>query len=311
MKPVTLYKQDYAFSRRFFLSVMVLCWVLLPRTATGEETVTDQLGRTLVLKDRPQRIVSLAPSITEILFAIGQGSRVVGVTEFSNYPPEAADLPEVGSYVQLDIERIIALRPDLCIATRDGNPIEVISVLESLKVPVYAVDPRNLKTVMETVEELGKLLHAETEARKVISGMEERIQRVERRVASAKTRPKVFYQIGISPIVSAGTNTCIHELIQMAGGENIARGPAAYPRMSHEQVLGLSPDIIIITSMARGAVFETVKQEWAQWQDIPAVKNNRISVINSDLLDRPTPRLAEGLELLADILHPEGTRKNP
>ena len=298
------------FLYRLFLPVMVLFWVMLPGPALGEKIVTDQLGRRVVLTDNPKRIVALAPSITEILFAIGQGSRVVGVTEFSNYPPEAAALPMVGSYVQLDIEKILSLQPDLCIATRDGNPIEVISILESLNIPIYAVDPRNLKTVMETVQELGGLLDARTPAREVIARMEERIQRIENRVSEARTRPKVFYQIGISPIISAGTNSCIHELIEMAGGDNIAKGPASYPRMSYEQVLALSPDIIIVTSMAKGIVFETVKKEWGQWQDIPAVKNNRITLINSDILDRPTPRLVEGLEMLVDILHPRVPEEN-
>ena len=282
-----------------------------PLAGHAQKTVTDQLGRNVIIPENPQRIVSLAPNITEIIFAIHQGHRLVGATQFSNYPEPAKDLPRVGTYVHLDIEKIVALEPDLCIATKDGNPIEVIQVLEGLNIPIYAVDPRNLETVMTTLTEIGGLLNAQNAAKQVVTQMKTRIHAVASIIEKATTRPRVFYQIGISPIVSAGTNTCIHELIEMAGGDNIAKGPATYPRFSYEQILGLSPDIIIITSMARGAVFEKVKNQWMQWKDIPAIKHNRITLMDSDLLDRPTPRLVEGLEMLAQITHPELFEKAP
>ena len=276
-----------------------------PFVAHAQKTVTDQLGRKVIIPDNPKRIIALAPNIAEIIFAIEQGHRLVGATQFSNYPEDAKALPRVGSYVHLDIEKIIALKPDLCIATKDGNPIEVIQMLEALDVPIYAVNPRNLTTVMATLAEMGALLNAQDIAQQVVINMKGRIDTVVATVSRTNSRPRVFYQIGISPIVSAGTQTCIHELIEMAGGDNIAKGPASYPRFSYEQILGLSPDIIIITSMARGTVFEKVKTQWMQWEDIPAIKNNRISLANSDILDRPTPRLVEGLEMLARIIHPE------
>ena len=119
--------------------------------------VTDQLGRMVSLPDDPKRIVSLAPSITEIIYGLGQEHRLAGVTRFSDFPPEAAKLPKVGSFVQLDLERIVALKPDLCIATKDGNPRAVVERLESLQVPVYVVNPRDLDSVMETVIEIGVL----------------------------------------------------------------------------------------------------------------------------------------------------------
>ena len=296
--------KKYLFSIVFTL-LTALISTCFPSSVQAGQAVTDQLDRKIMLPDSPKRIVSLAPNITEIIYAIGQGHLLVGATQFSNYPEQAKALPRVGSYVHLDIEKIVALKPDLCIATKDGNPIEVIQVLEALDVPIYAVDPRNLSTVMATLEEIGGLLNAQDAAQSVVADMKGRISRVVNEVGKSRSRPRVFYQIGISPIVSAGTETCIHELIEMAGGDNIAKGPASYPRFSYEQVLGLSPDIIIITSMARGAVFEKVKKQWMQWEEIPAIKHNRISLANSDLLDRPTPRLVEGLELLAKIIHPE------
>ncbi len=287
-------------------SGFIYIFMMLAVTAVfAEKTVTDQFGRLIHLPDEPKRIISLAPSITEILFALNQQDRVIGATRFSDFPPEADALPKVGSYVNLDIEKIVGLQPDLCIATKDGNPIEVINILDSLNIPVYAVDPRNLDTVMKTLLEIGDLLNSSDRAKQVVSQMEQRIQRVKSLVAKTDSRPKVFYQIGISPIVSAGTDTCIHELIEMAGGENIAKGPVPYPRYSREQILRLAPDIFIITSMTRGAVFESVKSEWRQYQSMPAVRNNRMMLVDSNLLDRPTPRLVDGLELLLRLIHPE------
>ena len=289
----------------FYPFILFLGFMTLPNVSTAEKTVTDQLGRSITMPDAPSRIVSLAPSITEILYALRLEHRVVGATQFSDFPEEAKLLPKVGSYVNLDIEKIVSLRPDLCLATKDGNPKDVITLLDSLNIPVYAVNPRNLNKVMETVREIGALLNADERANLVIAKMRQRIDNVLARVAKSGRRPRVFYQIGISPIVSAGTDTFIHELIEMAGGENLAKGPAAYPRFSQEQILALAPEIFIITSMARGEVFEKVKAEWSQWPSIPAVKNNRILLVDSNLLDRPTPRLVDGLEMLAELIHPE------
>jgi len=268
-------------------------------------TVTDQLGRQVNVPDNPQRIVALAPNITEIIFALGQEHRLKGVTRYSDFPSEAAKLFKVGSYVHLDLERIVALKPDLCIAIKDGNPRLVAQRLESLKIPVYAVDPKNLDTIMNTIIEIGKLLDADEKAKMLVRDMRFRIQRVKSLVEKAAHRPGVFFQIGISPIVSVGTPTFIHELIVLAGGTNLASGPIPYPRFSREQVLTLSPEVFIITSMARAAVFEKVKAEWSQWPNLPAVRNQRIYLQDSNLFDRPTPRLVGGLELLVRLIHPE------
>jgi len=199
----------------------------------------------------------------------------------------------------------VALKPDLCIAIKDGNPIAVARRLESLKIPVYAVNPRNLETVMQTVQEIGGLLNVEEKADKLVQSMNHRIQKVKSLVAKTAYRPRVFFQIGVSPIVSVGTHTFSHELIVLAGGKNVTQGPIAYPRYSIEQVLALSPEVIIITSMARAAVFKQIKDEWNRWPNMPAVRNHRIFVEDSNLFDRPTPRLVDGLELMVRLIHPE------
>jgi len=279
--------------------------LILSVTASADKTLTDQLGRHVTVSDQPQRIVSLAPSITEVVFALGQGHRLKGVTTYSDFPPEAVKLPKVGSYVQLDLEKIVALKPDLCIAIKDGNPIAVARRLESLKIPVYAVNPRNLESVMQTVQEVAELLNVQEKADKLVQSMNLRIQKVKSLVAKTTYRPRVFFQIGVSPIVSVGTNTFSHELIVLAGGKNVAQGPIAYPRYSIEQVLALSPEVIIITSMARVAIFKQVEAEWNRWPNMPAVRNHQIFIEDSNLFDRPTLRLVDGLELMVKLIHPE------
>jgi iron complex transport system substrate-binding protein len=290
--------------QRQILAAVILT-VLSSGVSAGTTTVTDLLGRQVEVATSPARVIAFAPNITEIVFALGQGPRLVGVTRYSDYPPPAARLPKVGSYVHLDLEKIVALRPDLCIAIKDGNPKVVIDRLEALGIAVYAVDPRDLDTVMETILQIGNLLDAKDRAVELVGTMRTRINRVAARVATATARPRVFFQIGLSPIVSVGTDTFIHELIELAGGQNVAAGHIAYPRFSREQVLSLAPEIIIITSMARRAAFEKVRAEWNQWPDLPAVQRQQIYIEDTNLFDRATPRLVNGLEMLVRLIHPE------
>lgn len=273
--------------------------------------VNDPLGREVSLPEDPRRVVALAPSITEIVFALEEQDRLKGVTRYSDFPPEALKYPKVGSYVQLDLEKIVALKPDLCIAIRDGNPKNVIDRLASLNIPVYVVDPRNSQAVMESILKIGMLLNAAEKAEKLVKNMRRRIQRVKFLVDRVDTRPRVFFQIGISPIISVGTHTFCHELIVLAGGKNLSEGPVSYPRFSKEQVLAISPEVLIVSSMERERVFEQVKSEWDQWPDLPAVKNKRIFLVDSNLFDRPTPRLVDGLELLLQLIHPEIFEEDP
>lgn len=285
---------------------LVILGIFMPiKGQAASRNVIDQLGRQVTLPETPQRIVALAPSITEIIFALGQEHRLKGVTRFSDFPPEATKLPKVGSYVHLDLEKIVALKPDLCIANKDGNPREVVTLLESYNIPVYAVDPINSSSIIKTVQEIGYLLNSEEKAKILTQNMHARIQRVKELVEKVDQRPRVFFQIGISPIVSAGTDTFIHELIVLAGGKNLAAGTVPYPRFSREQVLGFSPEVLIITAMVKTDVLEQMKLEWNRWPNIPAVKNQRIYYLDSDIFNRPTPRMVNGLEQLVRIIHPK------
>ncbi|NNL76673.1 MAG: cobalamin-binding protein [Desulfobacterales bacterium] len=283
-------------------AITILLAFSLPLTA---KTAEDQLGREIQLPEDPQRVVALAPSITEIIFALGQQDRLKGTTQFSNYPAEAAKLSKVGSYVRLDLERIVALNPDLCIAIKDGNPKGTIDRLQSLNIPVFAVNPRNLESMMQTIQSIGAILNTSAKAKSLVEEMQNRMQQVDALVAGIERRPSVFIQIGISPIISAGSNTFIHELIVRAGGINVAAGNSAYPHFSREQVLALAPDVLIITSMSRSGAFEKAKADWNRLSDMPAVRNERIYTVDSDVFDRPSPRLLDALEILTRLLHPD------
>jgi iron complex transport system substrate-binding protein len=288
------------------LMAFIAITVLLFGSAAAAETrtVTDLLGRTIEVPQNPQRVVALAPSITEIVFALGQQRRLKGVTRFSDYPEAARTLPRVGSYVHLDVERIAALQPDLCIGVKDGNPLTVVTRLQALGIPFYAVHPIDLETVMQSIETIGALLDAAEAARQTVAQMRRRIDRVKACVADADHRPRVFVQIGVSPIVSVGNRTFIHQLITLAGGVNVAAGDAPYPRFSREQVISLAPEVMVISSMARATVFEKVKAEWMQWMAIPAVRQQAVFIAPTNIFDRPTPRLVEGLEQMARYIHP-------
>ncbi len=273
--------------------------------ANDYRVTQDQIGRTVKVPEQPQRIVSLIPSLTEIVFDLGRGELLVGATQYAKEPPEAANLPRIGSYLHLDIERIVALQPDLCLAVRDGNPEHLVRRIEKLGIPVFAFDSQDLPEIIDSIKLMGNLLNAEARATEIILEMQRKIDTVQERVQRIKDRPGVFFQIDANPIVSAGQNTFIDRLITMAGGLNLAAGNTTYPRYSWENILVLQPEVVIIASMAGGYTKEQLKEAWTRWPQIPAVKNGRVYVVDANLFDRPVPRLADGLVALARLIHSE------
>jgi iron complex transport system substrate-binding protein len=288
--------------------IILLLLVLLgdPSVCLSRQVV-DQIGRQVEIPERPSRVVGLAPNVVEIVYLLGRGEILKGATQYSNHPAEAALLPRVGSYVRLDIEKIVALKPDLCLAIRDGNPLHTVNRIEALGIPVYVVDPKSLEDIIEMISGLGVLLDAKEKAGMITGDMRRRIRVVKDKIAGSVSRPGVFFQIDAEPIVSAGRDTFIHQLIVTAGGRNLAAdvGLAAYPKFSWEDVLSARPDVAIVASMAGGGSVEELKAGWFRWPQIPAVKNDRVHVVDASLVDRPTPRLIDGLETFARIIHPE------
>ncbi len=287
---------------------MLLVAVPLP---AAERELVDFAGRKVSLPAEPKRVISLSPAVTELVFALGREEILKGTTQFSDFPPEAAALPLVGSYHRPDIERIVALRPDLVLAIRDGNPIQAVNRIEALGIPVFAVDPRSLAEIMETITALGEILGADAKARELVKEMEERIEAVRRTVAAAPSRPTVFYQVDAAPLVSVGGDNFLNELIEIAGGRNATRGRVPWPRVGWEEILRLQPEVVVISSMAGGQTPEALLSEWRRWPQLRAVRDGRIHVEEADLFNRPTPRLVSGLELLARRIHPELFAEGP
>jgi iron complex transport system substrate-binding protein len=282
-------------------AVFVLSWTTLSSAATFK----DALGRTVTLKTPPKRIVSMAPSLTEILYYLGLADRIAGVTQFSYYPPETAQKPNVGSYVNLNAEKIVSLNPDLAIGTKDGNKPTTVKLLEQAGIPVYIVNPRNIKDVIGTIHEIGELCGVGVRAKELSIQLGKRVNRIFERTVSLK-KPLVFLQINIKPIMTVNKNTFHHDVIRLAGGDNMTKKePITYPRISIEEVMRRRPEVIIISSMERNGRYERARKDWVKWSTIPAVKERRVHLINSDLLDRPSPRIVKGLETMARLIHPE------
>ncbi|MBW1800605.1 MAG: cobalamin-binding protein [Deltaproteobacteria bacterium] len=287
------------------IALLVFVWIILFLASPGAcKTVIDAVGRKVEMKSDPQRIIPLVPSLTEILYFMGLGQRVVGVTRFSYHPPEASQKPKVGSYINLNVEKIISLSPDLVIGTADGNKSGVVDLLEQAGIPVFIVNPRNIRQAIETIAVIGRLCGIPDKGHQLSQQLLKRVEQVADKVRY-REKPLVFLQINIKPIMTVNRNTFHHDLIRLAGGENMTGAePITYPRISLEEVIQRKPDVIIISSMERGGRYEKARREWLQWTMIPAVKNGQVRLIDSDIIDRPSPRIIHGLEEMARLIHP-------
>ncbi len=265
----------------------------------------DEVGREVTFPFPPKRLVSLAPNITEILFSLDLDEEIVGVSLHCNYPEKVKDRVRVGSYVSLDYERIVSLSPDLVIATGAGNTRDMVVRLERLGFPTYVIFPKKFDDVLQSIHHIGQVISREKKALSMIQEMKKRKQGIIERTGHLP-RPKVFLQIGEAPLVTVGRGSFADDLIRLAGGENIAgMGTERYPRFGMEEILRRSPEVILISSMNPRGDYDRVLKEWSRWMTIPAVKNGRVHLINSDLIDRPSPRIIEGLEEMARFIHPE------
>jgi len=264
----------------------------------------DALGRKITVAKPPLRIVSLAPNITEILYALDIGNRIVGVTIYSDYPDEAKQKPKVGSYVNLSIEKIVSLKPDLIIGTYGGNPKTTVLRLEELGFPVYITRTETAAEMLTMIENIGTITYTSEKAGVLANTLRQRISAVTSKVRNAR-HPLVFLEINAKPLITTGAGSFQHEVITLAGGRNLAAdSPSRYPQYSLEDVVEKGPDVILISTMDRAGLFEQQKAQWMRWETIPAVQNNRIYVIDSDLVDRASPRVVDGLEEMARLIHP-------
>lgn len=298
---------DYKIKTVFLLFSLIL---FFSTSVVYADVYIDAMERKVNIPPCPKRIVSLAPSITETLFALGLDKEIVGVTMFSDYPEAARLKPRIGSYVSISLEKVVSLNPDLIIGTADGNRRETVEQLERVGLPVYVVNPTSLDDIFEMILNVGKITGRGDVAKRLVHNLRKRVQFVVSQTEELE-KPRVFCQVGIAPIVTVGKNTLHNKLITLAGGINVSgEEETKYPRYSIEEIIVRQPDIIIVSSMKRGGDFERVRNKWKRWRNIPAVKSDRIHIINTDLVDHPSPRIVDGLEEMVRIIHPEVSLKN-
>lgn len=287
-----------------WLSVALLSLILvLTACNSGEQTPTqyvfDDLGRLVAINGTPQRIISLAPSNTEILFALGLGGKVLGVTDYCDYPPEALNKTKVGGYANPDAEKIVALDPDLILVAH-GTPMDVINSMAGLGLTVFGIKTTDLDDLLNDIRRIAEITDKEVEAQALTSEMETRIQAVTNQTDELEQRPRVFYIVWHDPLWTAGSGTFIHELIEKGGGVNIFQNVTGYPTISIEEVIARDPEIIITSEWS---------YEWAinasELASTNASQTGRIYRLDDDLVQRPGPRLVEGLEWFAHFIHPE------
>jgi len=275
----------------------------------GAINLEDGLGRQVTLSEPAQRIVSLSPSVTEILFAIGAGEQVIGRDSFSNYPAEVQTIQDVGgSMGNYSFETIASLQPDLVIAAEINTP-EQVKALEELGLTVYYLsNPVTLDGIYDLLTTVGNLSGHQDEAAALNAELRDRVNAVVEKLAAVEEKPVVFYELdGSDPAKpwTPGPGTFVDELIRTAGGENAAAGlTSAWAQISIEELLVQDPDIIILGDSIWGMTAEQVAAR-AGWDALSAVKNNSIYPFNDDLVSRPGPRLVDGLEELAKLIHPE------
>lgn len=255
---------------------------------------------------KQQRIISLSPATTEILYRLGLDDEIVAVTTFCNYPPQAQKKERVGSFSQPNFEKIIMLKPDLILAT-GLEQASSVEKLRQLGLSIYVSDPANIEELFASLREIGSLTHREKEAMLLVNQMKAAVEAIKSRVAvvSRGEKPKVFIEIWHDPLMTAGKGSYVDELIRIAGGENIAfDAPRPYSYFSVEQVIECDPDYIILGYMSQLTPL-SVYGERLGWKEITAVKNKRIyNDINPDLFFRPGPRLVEGLQAIHEKLYP-------
>ncbi|MFC1913659.1 ABC transporter substrate-binding protein [Chloroflexota bacterium] len=290
------------------MSLFVACTLQPQEAKTSSIQITDQLGRVVTLDRVPQRIISLAPSNTEILFALGLGDKVVAVTNLCDYPPEAKEKPSIGGFNTTNIEEVVALSPDLILATSIHEKT-IIPQLEQKGLTVLALNSKTLDKVLEAITMVGEITGKEEEASRLVTRMQNRIKAVTDKTNNLPEgeRPRVFYLTWHDPLKTSGSGSLLHELIQKAGGRNIFAEVVGTKSVDLELLIARDPQVMIAgIGMGSGEdkTFQYLKTE-SRLQNTEAGKNGRIYKIDMDLTGRGGLRIVDGLEQFAKCIHPE------
>ena len=278
----------------------LLLLLLASSAASAQVSVEDDYGRSVSLARPAGRIVSLSPHLTELLYAAGAGERLVGAVEFSDYPPQAKTLPRVGSEAGIDVERIVALGPDLVVAWPNVGSLRTIDQLEKIGLTVFRSEPRELEHIATTLERLGALAGTGAQAGRAAADFRARVSALEKRYAAAST-VRVFYQIWDRPLLTVNGQHIITKAMRLCGGENVfAALPLIAPEIDREAVLRADPDVIVASGSAGSP--PAWLAAWRAFPGLKAVAKDRLFSIPPDLIQRHTPRILEGAEALCALL---------
>jgi len=273
--------------------------VLATIPATAQISFTDDLQRTVTLETPAARIISLAPSITETLFALGAADRVVAVTDYCNYPEAARTKRSIGGIVNPNAEAIISLSPDIIILSMEGNIREDFSTLEALEIPLFVTNPRTLAGIRKSILDLGVISGTGEMAAKIVHEMKEREDSIR---LEALPQSRVLMVVSLQPLMVVGTGTFLAEVLRIAGADNVAAGTGmTYPVYSREAVVASNPDLIVLTSDIFLPRDELLKL-FPEWRTLNATRSGRVFSIGADIVSRPGPRIIQALEQLHEML---------
>jgi iron complex transport system substrate-binding protein len=281
--------------------------VLLAVTPVVAFTLVDMLGREVTLPAPPRRIVSLVPSATELIFALGGEDRLVGRTDYCDYPPAAKSKPSVGGMIAPSLETLVALRPDLVLATTSGNREETFTKLKQLGIPVYAIHAHRVAEMLDVTARLGELTGRQAAVTTLVAEIERRLRAVADAVRPYP-RPRVLYVLWPDPLLVPARDAIVTELIGLAGGESITAGERGdYPRFSIEAAVARAPEVILLARHGTGTG-PMARDKWDRLTSLPAVKAGRIHPVDGNFMHRYGPRVVDGVERLARVIHPEAFR---
>ena len=292
------------------ITALFTAFLLLLFAAGGVSavTITDDLGVTVTIENPPERIVSLSPANTEILFALGLDEKIVGVTEYCTYPEAALSKEKIGGFSTVNIEKVSVLNPDLIVAA-DGNSEETVAHLRELGFTVITINADTIDTTLDDILLLGKATGADDEAEALVSSMKEDLEEIAEKT-SAEEKPTILHCMWTDPLWVSGSATFQDEMIIAAGGVNAAADEGGWVALTMEKFLTMNPDIIVVDSgngMGVGAddALRDFFLKDPRMQSLSAVQNERVYVVNADIIDRGGPRIVEGVEALAEIAHPD------
>jgi iron complex transport system substrate-binding protein len=283
---------------------MKLCAILLLFAAVpcfASRTLTDELGRTVVVPDHPHRLVCLVPSIVDDVYSLGAGDDVIAVSDYTKFPAQAEAKPKIGAPMNPSLESIVALHPDLVLGSGDMNHVQTANQLESYGIPVFMVNPHGIAGIYTSILSLGKALHRESDAARLVQSLQVREQAVRRRV-SGKPVVRVFMPVWYDPIVTIGRHAFITELIEAAGGVSITSDIAQeWPQVSLEAIVARRPDALLLVRNSKVSLSEL--SNLPGWDTLPAVRAGRVYYADSRI-DLPSPVAIDALEDLAQQFHP-------